>query len=133
MYLKHLFLTLLISVQALFANADFNIYNAFEKAQETNRPIYYVVASAGCSHCVNYLQDTVYPSFELINKDFVFALSDISAGDKVPSNLPFNGTTPTTYILAPTGELMAAPIEGNFDETHLKTLLSKLYEAYGSN
>lgn len=109
----------------------FDIYKAYDRAQKLNRPVFYVVASAGCSHCYAYLNNTIKPNFELINRDFVFAMSDISKGDKVPSNIPFNGTTPTTYIISPTGQLMTPPIEGNFNQEYLQTLIQKLYEAYG--
>lgn len=108
----------------------FDIYTAYERAHKLNKPIFYVVASAKCAHCAAYLQNTVKPNFEQINRDFIFALSDLTKGDKVPSNIPFNGTTPTTYVLSPNGTLMITPIEGNFDSRYLKKLLENLYEAF---
>lgn len=111
---------------------EFNIYNAYEKAKKTNRPVYYLVASARCSHCTAHIKHTIKPNFEQINKDFVFAMSDVSQGDKVPNNLPFDGTTPTTYIISPDGKLMANPIKGNFDSRYLFELLGQLYSTFGA-
>lgn len=145
MKLKFLVIALLISAFSYSCSANatatssdtinnqniFDIYEAHEKAMRLNKPIFYVVASANCSHCVTFLQKTIRPVFEDINRNFVFALSDLTKGDKVPSNIPFNGTTPSTYILSPDGKLLTEPIEGNFNLNHLQLILRKLYEAYG--
>jgi len=140
---KVLFLAVFISMTSLLSNTNmsiaaqsvqkndiFNIYQAYDKAQKTNRPIYYVVASASCSHCYKYMKETIEPNFNKINRDFIFAFSDLSKGDKVPSNLIFNGTTPTTYILNPDGNSIISPIEGAFDSSYLNMLLNKLYSAF---
>ena len=119
-------------VSSIRPDGIFDIYTAYKHAHKLNKPIFYVVASANCSHCTAYLQNTIKPNFEQINRDFVFALSDLTKGDKVPSNVPFNGTTPSTYIISPNGTLMITPIEGNFDSRYLQLLLKKLYEAYAS-
>lgn len=143
MKLKILFAALLLSLSGSIAMANpqlttqsaqvdevFDIYQAYDRAQKSNKPIYYVVTSASCPHCYTYLKNTIEPNFGVINRDFIFALSDLTKGDKIPSNLIFNGTTPTTYILSPNGQQLVSPIEGSFDSGYLKTLLNKLYEAF---
>ncbi len=120
--------TFLCSLMAM--DEELNIYNAFKKAQDTNRPVYYIVTSASCEHCYKHLKDVVIPNSDLIRKDFVLAMSDLSKGDKVPSDLPFDGKTPTTYIIAPNGTLMVSPLVGNFDKIYLYEILDKVYKAY---
>ncbi len=114
------------------ADDQFNIYKSYQKAHSANRPIYYVVANGGCSHCESYLKNTITPNFQEINRNFVFALSDLSKGDKVPSNIPFDGTTPTTYILSPNGKLMIDPIKGDFGPNYFRQIMDKLYEAFSA-
>ncbi len=116
----------------LSADEDLNIYKAFKKAQEYNRPVYFIVTSSTCKYCYEHLEKTVIPNVDLIRKDFILALADINKGDKVPKNLPFDGYTPTTYIIAPNGSLMVSPLKGNFDQKYLHQILQKLYQAYGS-
>jgi len=132
MKFKKLFLIFILSVYTLTASAEtFNISDAFNKAKRMNKPIYYVVANAGCSHCYDYLTKTIKPNFNEINRNFVFALSDLSKGDKVPSNLPFDGITPTTYILAPNGQMMSDPIKGAFSSYYFRKLMDRLYQSFG--
>ena len=132
MVLKKLLLVFLFSTLSLLQADDiFNIENALQKAQRVNKPVYYVVANAGCSHCVNYLQNTIRPNFDEINRNFVFALSDLSKGDRIPQNLPFDGTTPTTYILAPNGQMMSNPIKGDFSTYYFRKLVDRLYQSFG--
>lgn len=142
MKLKVLFTAMLISCLSVFAVAEqinpadeniFNINNAFEKARAEQKPIYFVVASASCVHCVDYLNSTIKSNFEVLNRDFAFALSDLTKGDAIPDGLPFDGTTPTTYILTPNGEMMIAPIKGNFNSDYLHMVLNKLYDSYTNN
>ena len=73
---------LLIFICNLIALDDLSIYSAFQKAQETNRPIYYIVTSASCEHCYKHLKNTIIPNNEIIRKDFILAMADLSKGDK---------------------------------------------------
>lgn len=130
--MRRLILIITLFVCNLFAVEDLNIYSAFKKAQELNRPIYYIVTSASCQHCYKHLKDTIIPNNELIRKDFILAVADLNKGDKVPSDLPFDGYTPTTYIIAPNGNLMVTPIKGNFNQDYLYDILGKVYKAYGN-
>lgn len=142
MKLKMLLASILISYSTLFAKPAqvnmanenmFSINKAFEKSQAQGKPIFYIVASANCGHCVDYLNNTVRTNFEVLNRDFVFAISDLTKGDSIPKGLPFDGTTPTTYILNPNGELMLSPLKGNFSSDYLHEILNKLYKAYAGN
>ena len=130
--MKKIILIITLFVCNLVAIEDLNIYSAFKKAQELNRPIYYIVTSASCEHCYKHLKNTVIPNNELIRKDFILAIADLTKGDKVPSDLPFDGYTPTTYIIAPNGSLMVNPIKGNFSPDYLYQVLDKVYKAYGN-
>lgn len=130
--MKKIFFTLIILICNLLADNDLSIYSAFKKAQETNRPVYYIVTSASCEHCYKHLKNTVIPNVDLIRKDFILAVADLNKGDKVPSDLPFDGYTPTTYIIAPNGNLMVTPIKGNFNQDYLYDILGKVYKAYGN-
>ncbi len=121
---------LICSLMAM--DEELNIYNAFKKAQEVNRPVYFIVTSSTCEHCYKHLKDTVIPNSELIRKDFILAMADLNKGDKIPSNLPFDGYTPTTYIIAPNGDLMVSPLKGNFGKEYLFEILDKVYKAYGN-
>ena len=130
--MKNLLILLMIFISGLNADNTLNIYEAFQKAKETNRPVYYIVTSASCEHCYKHLKNTIIPNNELIRKDFILAISDLSKGDKIPSDFPFDGYTPTAYIIAPSGELMISPLKGNFDENFLHQTLQKIYRAYGN-
>lgn len=129
--MKKIIILSILFINSLFSK-ELDIYEAFIKAQETNRPIYYIVVSASCEHCYKHLKNTVIPNKELIMKDFIFAITDVTKGQKIPSDLPFDGYTPTTYIVAPNGQLMITPLKGNFDSNFLYNIFEKLYEAYGS-
>lgn len=130
-FIKILFL--LFCLKAMLFAGEFNVYEGFEKAQVENKPVFFVVVNAGCPHCVSFFKDTIYPNFEILNRDFVFAFSDLVKGDKVPSNLKFNGIVPSTYIIAPNGQALVGPIEGNFDSKYLHYLLGELYKSYSLN
>ncbi len=130
--MKRIILIISLLICNLFAVDDLNIYSAFKKAQELNRPIYYIVTSASCEHCYKHLKNTIIPNNEVIRKDFILAIADLSKGDKVPGDLPFDGYTPTTYIIAPNGNLMVTPLKGNFSQEYLYEILDKVYKAYGN-
>ena len=133
--MKQLFIRLfmvVVLVNSLFAVDEFNIYNAYDKAQRLNKPIYLLIASSKCSHCVTHIENTIKPNFKLITKDYVFALIDV-VKEPVPKKLGFGGTTPTTYILSPKGEMMINPITGNFPPAYLHKLLETMYKHYGAN
>lgn len=130
--MKKTIIILLIFICNLIALDDLSIYSAFKKAQEVNRPIYYIVTSANCEHCYKHLKNTIIPNNEIIRKDFILAIADLSKGDKVPSDLPFDGYTPTTYIIAPNGSLMVSPLKGNFNQEYLYEILDKVYKVYGN-
>ena len=130
--MKRIILIISLFICNLVADNDLSIYSAFKKAQELNRPIYYIVASDSCEHCLKHLKNTVIPNNEIIRKDFILAVADLNKGDKVPSDLPFDGYTPTTYIIAPNGSLMVSPLKGNFSQEYLYEILDKVYKAYGN-
>ncbi|MGE4511544.1 MAG: hypothetical protein AB7D43_10645 [Sulfurimonadaceae bacterium] len=130
------FLRLLVAIfifKAIAVANDFDVYSAFDKAQKENKPLFYVVVSAGCPHCVSFFENTIHPNFEMIHRDFEFAFSDISRGDKIPSNIKFNGTTPSTYIVTPNGQTIVGPLEGNFDSKYLHYLVSEMRKSYAKN
>jgi hypothetical protein len=133
MKLFRLLLVISIFKSMLLAANEFNIYDAYEQAKKENKPLFFVVVSAGCPHCVSFFENTIHPNFEMINRDFEFAFSDIARGDKVPSNIKFSGTTPSTYIIAPNGQTLLGPLEGNFDSKYLHKIIQELRKSYATN
>jgi len=115
----------------LFAR-EYNFYEAIDDAKRNGKPVYLLVVSSKCIHCKHHIDNTIIPNFKEINRNFNFAIIDIEV-DKLPPNLPFNGTTPTTYLFSAKGDLLVSPIEGDFDSNSLHQILNELYKAYTSN
>ena len=106
-------------------NIVYDIYSAAKKYSMSNKPIFYVIASTNCTHCVHFIKNTITPNFKSINENFVFALSNLENDDKIPSDIPFNGTTPSTYIISSSGEILEGPIEGDFNQEYYKKLVQE--------
>ena len=120
---------LFILVWTLVA-AEFNINSALQKAKITNKPVYVLIISSQCKHCADHLNNTIMPNFKMIQQNYEFALIDVTK-EQVPHFLPFNSTTPTTFILAPDGSLLTEAIEGDFAAQYLYKLTNTLAQAYG--
>jgi len=120
-----------LTLSNIYANEQFNIFDAKQIAKEVNKPIFYIVVSAKCSHCAHFVENTIIPGFNKIQSNFVFAMTDITKENNIPKNIQFTGFTPTTYILTPDGQMMASPIKGDFNLQILDVIIEKLNRAYG--
>jgi len=132
---KKIILTIMVifttsSFAANISNVDFSPNSAFERSQISGKPVYLLVVSSRCKHCFHHLQITIEPNFDAIIQDFEFALVDIAKGDKLPANLPFDNTTPTTYVLSPNGRMLANEIKGDFSPDYLFKFINILKKHY---
>ncbi|MEA3373727.1 MAG: hypothetical protein U9Q62_08575 [Campylobacterota bacterium] len=130
--MKKSIIGLSLSFVSLWAEPAYSdIYASADKAVFSRKPIVFVVMSSTCSHCYSYWNRTLSdPDIEtLLDNNFELAVSVVDQGGKIPSNLPFKGQLPTTYILSADAKLLSNPIEGDIDKTKLYSLLYSLNEA----
>ena len=125
-----LFFALFLSF-SLSANA-LDITSALSLAKKENKPVFYIVASSGCSHCHRYISGAVAQNIEKLKKDYVVATCDIGKGEHVYPALPFSGTVPTTYFLLPNAKLAVKPIVGEIDKDSLTEMLHQFSNYYAS-
>lgn len=105
-----------------------SIYDAIPAAQQQGKLTVFFILSDTCPHCHELMAD-VNSNKELtnfLNENFVVAIADLAKGGKVPSDLPFTGTTPTTLILTPSGQVVGDPIEGKIPSNMLMDYLDKI-------
>ncbi len=131
--IKGIVLSALIVIAPLSAHAKIfdSIYEAQKTALKEAKLMVFVVAANSCQFCHRYLNDFLSNQslMKYIEDKFVFTIIDVENGGKIPRDLLFNGNTPTTYILTPTGKPIGMPIEGPLESGALLTLLVSL-EAY---
>ena len=131
--MKKIFLIICLCMLPLFANAKFvynDIYTAQKHAQKEAKLMLFFVVAESCKYC-HQLLDDVFNNKEFLaflNKKFIVAISDLDNKGVIPKDLIFNGVTPTTYILTPTGKVIGMPIEGAVDSNTLFGLLKGLEE-----
>ncbi|WP_299548768.1 hypothetical protein [uncultured Helicobacter sp.] len=64
---------------------------------------------------------------QLLIEHYAVAVIDLdNPNSKIPSDLIFNGKTPTTYIITPTGNVIGQPLEGAISANHLYELLKNI-------
>ena len=105
-----------------------NIYDAIPKAQQQGKLTIFFILSDTCSPCHELIKD-INSNKELtnfLNENFIIAIADLAKGGKVPSDLPFTGTTPTILILTPSAQVVGNPIEGKIPSNILMNYLDKI-------
>jgi len=119
--------TLLLQVSS--AKVFDSIYDAIPEAQKQGKLTIFFILSNTCPHCHEFMLD-VNSNQKLasyLKENFIVTITDITKGGKVPVDLPFSGTTPTTMILTPTGQVVGNPIEGKIPSDMLLEYLLILH------
>jgi len=105
-----------------------SIYDAIFEARKQDKLTLFFILSNTCPHC-HELISAINSNLKLsnyLNENFIVTITDLTNGGKVPSDLPFNGTTPTTIILTPSGQVVGDAIEGKIPSDVLLEYLSKI-------
>ena len=106
-----------------------DIFEGQKVALKEAKLMLYIISSSKCQHCHNLLNgiNNTPDLLKLLKDDFVFIATDLeNPYSRIPNDIVFNGKTPTTYILTPTGNLIGIPIEGSIKSQDLYTLLKGL-------
>lgn len=106
-----------------------DIFEGQKAALKEAKLMLYIISSSKCQHCHNLLNgiNNTPHLLKLLKDDFVFIVTDLeNPYSRIPNDIVFNGKTPTTYILTPTGNLIGIPIEGSIKSQDLYTLLKGL-------
>ncbi|AII15595.1 putative thioredoxin (plasmid) [Campylobacter iguaniorum] len=115
-------------LQASYGQVFNSIYDAIPEAQKQGKLTIFFILSNTCPHCHELMAD-VNSNQKLasyLNENFIVTITDLAKGGKVPMDLPFNGTTPTTMILTPSGQVVGDPIEGKIPSDMLLEYLDKI-------
>lgn len=126
-----IFITFMMAVSSLKAEFYDNIYDAAIQAQSEAKLMVFFVLSDTCQYCHKLMNDVLSNQVLLnyLDENFIVATTNLNADDGViPRDLLFNGVTPTTYILTPTGKVIGQPIEGAIDSNILLGLIKGLEE-----
>ncbi|EAJ0336120.1 thioredoxin family protein [Campylobacter lari] len=133
MKLKHIlssFLLLSIICSNFYAKPIIynDIFTAQQQALKEAKIMVFFVVSNTCKYCHKLLNDVMNNTtlMSYFDEKFVVAISDLNNGGKIPRDLLFDGTTPTTYIITPTGKVIGEPIKGAIDSNMLLGLLKGL-------
>ena len=121
---------MLIAPSLLKAEFYDSIYDAQKEALQEAKLMVFFVLSDTCQFCHKLMND-VYGNkalLEYLDENFVVAAVNLNAGGLIPKDLVFNGITPTTYVITPTGKVVGQPIEGAIDSYSLLELLKGLRE-----
>jgi len=126
--IKVIFAIVLLIQMSLAQEVFDNIYDAILKAQQQNKLTLFFILSSTCSHCHKLITDinSNRNLMNLINRNFIVAITDIARGGKIPPGLPFDGFTPTILLLTPKGELVVNPIKGEVPSNALMNFLLKI-------
>ncbi len=128
--IKILFLATFLAFipMALEAKIYDNVYIAQKQALKEAKLMVFFVLSNTCDYCHKLMNDVLNNRdlMEYLDENFIVAISDLNADGLIPKDLLFNGVTPTTYILTPTGKVIGTPIEGAVDSNMLFGLLKGL-------
>ena len=129
--MKRLFVclfALVLVASSLKAEFYDSIYEAQDEALQEAKLMLFFVVSDTCPYCHKLMND-VYANKALLNyldENLVVAVANLNADGLIPKDLIFNGVTPTTYILTPTGKVIGQPIEGAVDSNTLFGLIRGL-------
>lgn len=121
-------LAVALLLQVSYAQVFSSIYDAIPVAQQQGKLTIFFIVSNTCPHCHELMSDinSNKKLTDFLNENFVIAIADLNKGGKVPSDLPFNGSTPTTLILTPSGQVVGNPIEGKIPSDILLEYLDKI-------
>ncbi|NDJ27700.1 thioredoxin family protein [Campylobacter sp. MIT 12-8780] len=126
-----IFISLVLGFLNLNAKTYNNIYDAAIQAQSEAKLMIFFVLSDTCQFCHKLMNDisSNQALLSYLDENFIVATTNLNADDGViPRDLLFNGVTPTTYILTPTGKVIGQPIEGAIDSNMLLGLIKGLEE-----
>jgi len=129
---KNRFITFLVGaillLQPLQAQVYDSIYKAIPEAQENGKLAIFIVIATSCPHCKELMLDIGQNQSltQFMQENYIIAVTDVEKGGKVPSDLPFTGTTPTIFILTPAGQVVGSPIEGKIPSKMLLEYLEKI-------
>lgn len=128
--IKILFLITLIAFSPMIIKAKIydNVYTAQKQALKEAKLMVFFVVSNTCDYCHKLMNDVLNNKelMDYLNRNFIVAISDLNGNGLIPKDLLFNGVTPTTYILTPTGKVIGTPIEGAIESNILFGLLKGL-------
>ncbi|ECK8126713.1 thioredoxin family protein [Campylobacter coli] len=128
--IRILFLAIFLAFSPMVLEAKIydDVYVAQKQALKEAKLMIFFVVSNTCEYCHKLMNDVLNNRdlMEYLNKNFIVAISDLNANGSIPKDLLFNGVTPTTYILTPTGKVIGTPIEGAVDSDILFGLLKGL-------
>ncbi|EAH4710059.1 thioredoxin family protein [Campylobacter jejuni] len=128
--IRILFLAIFLAFSPMVLEAKIydDVYVAQKQALKEAKLMIFFVVSNTCEYCHKLMNDVLNNRdlMEYLNKNFIVAISDLNANGLIPKDLLFNGVTPTTYILTPTGKVIGTPIEGAVDSGILFGLLKGL-------
>ena len=105
-----------------------SIYDAIPEAQKQGKLTIFFILSNTCPHCHELMEDinSNQKLSSYLKENFIITITDLTKGGKVPADLPFSGTTPTTMILTPSGQVVGDPIEGKIPSDMLLDYLDKI-------
>jgi len=105
-----------------------SIYDAIPEAQKQGKLTIFFILSNTCPHCHELMSDinSNQKLASYLKENFIVTVTDLTKGGKVPADLPFSGTTPTTMILTPSGQVVGDPIEGKIPSDMLLEYLDKI-------
>ena len=129
--MKKILFSLFLLAGVAFGNPKVygDIFEGQKEGLREAKLMLYIISSSKCPHCHNLLNDIGKTPhlLRLLEEDFIFIVTDLEdPRARIPNDLAFNGKTPTTYILTPTGNLIGTPIEGGIKAQDLYTLLKGL-------
>ncbi|WP_235684209.1 thioredoxin family protein [Campylobacter coli] len=128
--IKILFLAIFLAFSPMTLEAKIydNVYIAQKQALKEAKLMVFFVLSNTCNYCHKLMSDALNNRdlMEYLDENFIVTISDLNADGLIPRDLLFNGVTPTTYILTPTGKVIGTPIEGAVDSNMLFGLLKGL-------
>lgn len=126
-----LLFSLLLSMQLNANIIHNNVYNAQKQGLKEAKIIVFIIASSSCHFCHKLLNDISnhHALMQLLKEYYAVAVIDLDdPSAKIPSDLIFNGKTPTTYIITPTGNVIGQPLEGAVSANYLYELLKNIQD-----
>lgn len=129
-FLKTILVGAALMLQPVCTNAEvFNsIYKAIPEAQSTGKLAVFFVIATSCPHCQELMSDVGQNKalMKFMEENYIITVTDLEKGGKVPSDLPFNGDTPTIFVLTPAGQVVGNPISGKIPSPTLLEYLEKI-------
>lgn len=108
--MKKIIFFLLLACVFLNAKAYTNYNEALSVAQKVDKEVIFFITKETCPYCHTYLNDIIKNKSILnqINKKYVVVIIDLSKGHRVPGELKYYGTTPTTLIISKYGKIKSS-------------------------